>query len=72
MRGMLAALSPHEESALRKIGFGIREQLDPVHLRRLLQLGLVEWGGRSWRLTPAGQQRYDTLVIDVVRPSAAD
>jgi hypothetical protein len=71
MKGMLAALSPHEETALRKVGFGADDRLDPLHLRRLLQLELIEWGGYSWRLTPAGQRRYNTLVTDVARPSAA-
>ena len=71
MRGMLAPLSTHEEGALRKIGFGSEDPLEPAHVRRLLQLELVEWAGHTWRLTPVGRRRYETLVTDVVRPSAA-
>lgn len=71
MRGMLAPLSPHEEGALRKIGFGSEDRLEPAHARRLLQLELVEWAGHTWRLTPVGRRRYETLVNEVVRPSAA-
>lgn len=62
MRGMLAQLSPHEENALRKIGVGGREPLDPAHVRRLAQLELVEWDGRCWRLTEVGNRRYDSLM----------
>ena len=71
MRGMLAPLSTHEEGALRKIGFGSEDPLESAHVRRLLQLELVEWAGHTWRLTPVGRRRYETLVTDVVRPSAA-
>jgi hypothetical protein len=71
MRGMLAPLSAHEEAALRKVGFGSGDSVEPVHLRRLLQLELVEWTGHAWRLTPVGRRRYETLVNEVVRPTAA-
>lgn len=71
MKGMLAPLSPHEETALRKIGFGGAGPLDPDHVRRLLHLDLIEWNGWRWQLTRAGQQRYDSLVTDTARPSAA-
>jgi hypothetical protein len=61
MRGMLAALSPHEENTFRRIQFGTEGDLDPAHVRRLLQLELVEWTGATWRLTEMGRQRLDTL-----------
>ena len=70
MRGMLAPLSRHEEAALRKIGFGIKVTIEPNHLRRLQHLELVQWDGRAWQLTQVGRQRYKSLVIDPVRPSA--
>lgn len=38
---MLARLSTHEEATLRKIGFGSDDSLEPVHLRRLLDLQLI-------------------------------
>ena len=62
MRGMLALLSTHEEAALRKIGFGGDDPLEPAHLRRLLQLELIKPVGASWRLTSVGRRRYDLLV----------
>jgi hypothetical protein len=71
MRGMLAPLSAHEEAALRKIASGDADPLAPAHLRRLLHLGLIEWAGYTWRLTPVGRRRYETLVIEGLRPSAA-
>ena len=47
---MLAPLSWHEEAALRKVGFGSPDTLDPNHIRRLLQLDLIEWNGWRWSL----------------------
>ena len=61
MRGMLALLSMHEEAALCKIGFGSDDPLESSHVRRLLQLELVEWTGGAWGLTPIGQQRYEGI-----------
>jgi hypothetical protein len=61
---MLAPLSTHEEATLRKIGFGSASPFEPAHVRRLLQLDLVEWAGHGWRLTVVGRQRYESLVID--------
>jgi hypothetical protein len=69
MRAILALLSTHEEAALRKIGFGSSDPLAPSHVRRLLQLDLVEWGSHCWQLTPAGRQRYEGLVTNPARPS---
>jgi len=71
MRSMLAPLSAHEEAALRKIGFGSSDALEPAHVRRLLQLELVKWSGQGWRLTPVGRQRYECLVVNPAPPSAA-
>jgi hypothetical protein len=39
---MLAPLNSHQEEALRNIGIGSAEPLDPVHVRRLLQLELID------------------------------
>ncbi len=68
MRAILALLSTHEEAALRKVGYASDDALEPAHVRRLLQLELVEWDGDRWRLTAVGRQRYGSLVNDVVRP----
>jgi hypothetical protein len=63
VRGMLAPLSPHEEeAALRKIGFDRSDPLEEEHVRRLLQLGLIEWNGGRWRLTAMGRGRRDGLA----------
>jgi hypothetical protein len=62
MRGMLAQLSPHEETTLRKIGFGSGDPLEAQHVHRLLQLELIEWNGSRWTLTELGRRRYDSLV----------
>ena len=71
MRGMLAPLSTHEEATLRKIGFGSADPLEPAHVRRLLQLELIEWAGHRWRLTIVGRQRNESLVIEVGQRPAA-
>jgi hypothetical protein len=62
MRGMLVPLSPHEEAALRKVGLGSGDPLEPGHVRRLLQLELIDWNGWRWALTDTGRRRYDALV----------
>jgi hypothetical protein len=62
MKGMLAPLSPHEETALRKIAVASDDSLDPAHVRRLNQLELVEKDDRSWRLTAIGRRRHDLLM----------
>lgn len=71
MRGKVVSLSPHEEAALRKVGFGCSDPLEPLHIRRLLQLELIEWNGRGWRLTAVGRERYEALVVDAARSPAA-
>jgi hypothetical protein len=72
MRGMLAPLSPHEEATLLRIGFGTEAALDAWHLRRLLQLDLIEWNGVRWALTTQGRGRYDGIVVSnsAARPAA--
>lgn len=64
MKGLSAPLSPFEETALKKIGFGSDDIAGPAHLRRLLQLELVEWNGVRLVLTAAGRQRYEGLVVE--------
>jgi hypothetical protein len=59
-RGLLAPLSPHEQTALRRVADGISK---PKHLRaasvvRLKMLALVEEHEGSIRLTPLGTRRY--------------
>lgn len=71
MKSLLAPLTSKEESALRKVGFGSLDPIEPAHVRRLLQLELIEWKGHAWRLTAVGQRRYSTLVVDDGQPSAA-
>lgn len=72
MRSILAPLSPREEATLLRIGFGTESALDAAHLRRLLQLELIEWCGVRWALTSQGRCRYDNLVVNnsAVRPAA--
>lgn len=61
-RGLLAQLSPNEETALRRIALGRGgERLDDAHVRRLRQLMLIERKGGSWRMTCLGRQRYELL-----------
>ena len=71
MRGMLAPLSTHEEATLRKIGFDGSGPFEPAHVRRLLQLELIEWAGHGWRLTVGGRLRYASLVVDAGQRPAA-
>ncbi len=58
-RGLMAPLSPNEESALRRVANGISK---PKHLRagsvaRLKRLALVEEHDGRIRLTALGEQR---------------
>lgn len=70
MKGLLAPLSPHEETALRKIAVGSNNPVDPAHVRRLHQLELVEKDGSSWRLTATGRRRHDLLTSSPVWTAA--
>jgi len=40
--------------------------LGPDHIRRLLQLDLIEWNGWRWTLTATGQQRYADVTSNEV------
>lgn len=58
-RGLIAPLSPNEQTALRRVAHGISM---PIHLRstsvaRLKRLALVEESEGCIRLTALGQQR---------------
>lgn len=57
MKAKLVQLSPHQGAALRKIGFASPESLEAAHVRRLLQLKLIEWAGHAWRRAAAGDRR---------------
>jgi hypothetical protein len=61
---MLAPLSPHEETALRKIGFASGDSLAIDHVRRLAKLELIQWDGSRWNLTELGWRRFDNLGDD--------
>lgn len=63
MRGMLAPLSPNEETTLRRIAIGTEGELDPGHVRRLVQLELIEWSGWNWRLTSVGLARCNAIAL---------
>ena len=56
-RGVLPALSPHEEVTLRRVAIGIAKLADlPARdIERLKVLLLVEENGGGLRLTPAGE-----------------
>ena len=64
MRALRAPLSPKEENTLRRIGNGDIGGSDPVAIRRLHQLGLIEWLDESWRLTELGRLRHARLSSD--------
>lgn len=59
-RGLLAPLSPNEQTALRRIANGISKsiQLRPTSVERLKKLALVEERGGAIQLTALGQQRH--------------
>lgn len=62
MKGMIAPLSPKEENTFRRMHFGPEGHLDPLHVRRLEQLDLIEREAGSWRLTAMGIHRYEKLA----------
>jgi hypothetical protein len=59
-RGLLAPLSPNEQTALRRIANGISKsiQLRPTSVERLKKLALVEEREGAIQLTALGQQRH--------------
>ena len=72
-RGLLAPLSPNEQTALRRVANGISK---PKHLRstslqRLKMLALVEEHEGRVRLTALGQQRCLTEKPVDAPPSSA-
>ncbi len=68
-RSLDAPLSPHEETALRRVALGAARPADvaPRDLMRLRTLELVEDADGLLRLTSVGRQRYGLLS----RPGAA-
>ena len=60
---MIAPLSPREENTFRRMHFGPEGDLDPFHVRRLVQLDLIEQDAGTWRLTAVGNRRYEKLVV---------
>lgn len=62
MRALLASLSTREEAALRKVGLGSDDLLEPTHIRRLLQLELIARNGGRWTVTELGRRRFDSLA----------
>jgi hypothetical protein len=62
-RGLLAQLSPRERAALRQIANGdVRSgALNPLHIRQLLSLALIEEKASMYCLTVLGQQRIERL-----------
>jgi len=62
MRGMLAPLSPHEETALRLLSLGATPDcLSPRAVARLKHLDLVVDADEGLRLTAAGNARCEAL-----------
>lgn len=58
-RGLLAPLSPNEQTALKRVANGITKptQLRPSSVERLKQLALVEESDGRIQLTALGQRR---------------
>ena len=75
-RGVLTALSPHEEVTLRRVAIGIAKLADlPARdIERLKVLLLVEENGGGLRLTPAGRERYLALPnsAGIFKPGTAN
>jgi hypothetical protein len=59
-RGLLAPLSPNEQTALRRVANGISkpEHLSAASITRLKLLALVEEHDGRIRLTPLGTRRW--------------
>jgi hypothetical protein len=60
MKIVLPVLTPGEESALRLVRDGGEDLIGGTvqvgDLHRLLVLQLIDWDGRSWRLTDLGNE----------------
>ena len=61
MRGLLAQLSPHEETTLRRVALGFGDAAPSMHIKQLEKLALIERRRSEWRLTPLGEKRYEQL-----------
>ena len=59
-RGRLAALSPNEETTLRRVALGVTKAvaLSNAHVTRLRTLGLIEDKDGELALTSVGRERY--------------
>lgn len=73
-RGLLASLSPNEQTALHRVAHGISK---PKHLRatsvqRLKLLALVEERDGRIRLTPLGERRCRAEGPPPARPLSPD
>ncbi|GEP54636.1 hypothetical protein [Reyranella soli] len=62
-RGLLAQLSPHERTTLRRIANGdvLSGALNRRHVTQLLSLALIEEKASAYFLTVLGQQRIERL-----------
>jgi hypothetical protein len=62
-RGLLAQLSPHERTTLRRIANGDDRSgtLNPSHLTQLLSLALIEEIASVYCLTVLGRKRIERL-----------
>jgi hypothetical protein len=58
-RGLLVELSPNEETALQRIAQGLvpTTNMEPRHVARLRQLGLIVEVGTDFKLTDLGRRR---------------
>ena len=66
-RGLLAPLSPNEETALRRISLGSTD-IAEGHFQRLVRLALIQQGPAGPHLTELGKQR----LVDLGREPPAD
>ena len=64
-RGLLAPLSPNEQTALRRVANGISKikHLRATSLQRLQHLALVEEREGRIRLTELGERRYREMTV---------
>jgi hypothetical protein len=70
-RGLLAPLSPKEETTLRRIALGIADppSLPAGDVIRLKQLDLVQDANDTLQLTATGKQRYSMLSRSTLFPA---
>jgi hypothetical protein len=72
-RGELAALSPNEETTLRRVALGVTEAatLSKLDVARLKTLGLIKESDGALALTSVGRERYLALPRKIPLDSAA-